>query len=148
MNINENKRLEKWNKERGLDKLGFDKLNAITLLLEEEFELFGYKLPKENRESLKKEFLDFLERLKERQIILPMEDKDEHYEIDALADIVVIAKGEIVKKGYDIDMVMDETLKEIESRTGKIENGKFIKDTSEEAIKKWYKADYAKAKKD
>lgn len=46
--------------------------------------------------------------------------------------------------GFDFYKCMLETIKEIESRTGKYDNKlkKFVKDTSDEAKAKWYKADY------
>lgn len=49
--------------------------------------------------------------------------------------------------GYDSYIAMNETLKEIHSRIGKYDEtlGKWVKDTSEEAKSKWYKADYSKA---
>lgn len=50
--------------------------------------------------------------------------------------------------GYDFAKCMQETIKEISSRTGKWndELGKFEKDTSDEAKQKWYKANYSKCK--
>lgn len=46
--------------------------------------------------------------------------------------------------GFDFYKCMLETIKEIESRTGYYDERlkKFIKDTSDEAKAKWYKADY------
>ena len=43
---------------------------------------------------------------------------------------------------------MLETIKEISSRTGYYDENihKFVKDTSDEAKAKWYKADYEKCK--
>ncbi|MCD5383113.1 hypothetical protein LR002_03245, partial [Candidatus Gracilibacteria bacterium] len=67
--------------------------------------------------------------------------------VDAAADIIVFATGLIAKMGYDPDVVMDEVLKEIESRKGEIIDGKFVKFKDEEAKKNWYKADFLKAKK-
>ncbi len=48
---------------------------------------------------------------------------------DALCDIVVLAMGSLWKLGINPDKAMDETLKEIESRTGEInpETGKWTK---------------------
>lgn len=68
--------------------------------------------------------------------------------IDAMADIIVFAYGEIAKYGYDGDKVMDEVIKEISSRTGSYneEAKKWLKDTSDEAKSKWYKADFSKCK--
>ena len=51
--------------------------------------------------------------------------------------------------GYNPYHCMLETLKEISSRTGHYDEtiGKFVKDTSDEAKSKWYKADYSLCKK-
>lgn len=59
--------------------------------------------------------------------------------IDAFADIIVFSTGAIIKNGYNPDKVMDEVLKEIESRTGKIIDGKFVKDSDV----KMYKANFS-----
>lgn len=51
--------------------------------------------------------------------------------------------------GYNFKVAMDETIKEISSRTGSYDESanKWIKDTSDEAKAKWYKANYELAKK-
>ena len=68
--------------------------------------------------------------------------------IDAMADIIVFAYGEMAKYGYDGDKVMDEVIKEISSRTGAYseETKKWQKDKSPEAQAKWYTADFSKCK--
>ena len=50
--------------------------------------------------------------------------------------------------GFNFQIAMDETIKEISSRTGAYDESakKWIKDTSDEAMAKWYKADYEKAR--
>lgn len=50
--------------------------------------------------------------------------------------------------GFDFQIAMDETIKEISSRTGAYDESakKWVKDTSPEAKSKWYKADYEKAR--
>lgn len=50
--------------------------------------------------------------------------------------------------GFDFQKAMDETIKEISSRTGTYDEKakKWVKDTSDEARAKWYKADYEKAR--
>ncbi|MCI6694187.1 MAG: hypothetical protein MR469_00890 [Campylobacter sp.] len=50
--------------------------------------------------------------------------------------------------GFNFQIAMDETIKEISSRTGAYDevSKKWIKDTSDEAKAKWYKADYEKAR--
>lgn len=73
-----------------------------------------------------------------------LEAKDDFERVDAMADIVVFALGEMAKYGFDGDKVMDEVLKEISSRTGSYDPTikKWKKDTSPEAVARWYKADF------
>lgn len=68
--------------------------------------------------------------------------------IDAMADIIVFAYGEMAKYGYDGDAVMDEVIKEISSRTGAYdpETKKWQKDRSPEAEARWYTADFTNCK--
>lgn len=68
--------------------------------------------------------------------------------IDAMADIIVFAYGEIAKYGYNGDKVMDEVIKEISSRRGAYnpDTKKWQKDTSPEAQALWYKADFSTCK--
>lgn len=68
--------------------------------------------------------------------------------IDAMADIIVFAYGEMAKYGYHGDKVMDEVIKEISSRTGAYDptTKKWQKDRSPEAIAKWYSADFSNCK--
>ena len=50
--------------------------------------------------------------------------------------------------GFDFQIAMDETIKEISSRTGAYDENakKWVKDESDEARAKWHKADYEKAR--
>ena len=50
--------------------------------------------------------------------------------------------------GFNFQIAMDETIKEISSRTGAYDEKakKWVKDASDEARAKWYKADYEKAR--
>lgn len=68
--------------------------------------------------------------------------------IDAMADIIVFAYGEMAKYGYHGDKVMNEVIKEISSRTGEYnpETKKWQKDKSPEAQAKWYTADFSGCK--
>jgi len=72
----------------------------------------------------------------------------EEERIDAMADIIVFAYGEIAKYGYDGDKVMDEVIKEIDSRVGAYDPAtkKWQKDKSPEAQANWYTADLASCK--
>ena len=50
--------------------------------------------------------------------------------------------------GFDFQIAMDETIKEISSRTGAYDevSKKWVKDESNEAKSRWYQADYEKAR--
>ena len=73
--------------------------------------------------------------------------------IDALCDVIVFAVGAMWKLGYNPDVALDETLKEIESRKQDKQqeqewfmngaNGKWQKSRSQVDM---YKADYNRAK--
>jgi hypothetical protein len=73
--------------------------------------------------------------------------KDGSGEIDALCDIIVFATNAMRIRGYDPNIAMDETLKEISSRTGDFnaKTGKWEKFKTPEAMALWYSADYNKA---
>lgn len=77
-----------------------------------------------------------------------LEAKDNHGRVDAMADIIVFAYGEIAKYGYDGDKVMNEVIKEINSRSGAYDptTKKWQKDKSPEAQLKWYTADFTDCK--
>ena len=68
--------------------------------------------------------------------------------IDAMADIIVFAYGEMAKYGYHGDKVMGEVIKEINSRVGAYnpETKKWQKDKSPEAQAKWYTANFSDCK--
>ena len=68
-----------------------------------------------------------------------------HSTVDALCDLVVVAIGGIWKLGYDPTKALQETLKEIHSRTGSFnpDTGKWHKDETKRS--EWYTANYANA---
>lgn len=84
-----------------------------------------------------------------------IQEWNEHEIIDALGDIIVVATGAIHKLGYNPNIAMNETLKEISSRqqdpiqkdiwTKCGASGKWEKNKSQEPST-LYKADYTKAK--
>jgi len=79
-----------------------------------------------------------------------LEAKSQEERIDAMADIIVFAYGEIAKYGFDGDKVMSEVIKEINSRVGAYDPAtkKWQKDKSAEAQANWYTADLASCKLD
>ena len=127
-------RIVKWNEERQLDKQQFDLKIESTHILEELIEAQSNNIESEKARQLANQIYGFLQ--------IP-EEKNEKNIVDAFADIIVYAIGSILKLGYNPIDVMDEVLKEIESRTGTIIDGKFIKDKN--AIT--YKANFNKCKR-
>lgn len=83
----------------------------------------------------------------ELQEFLAAETVDE--QVDALCDIMVFATGALFKLGYDPEKALSETVKEISSRQGSLneETGKWEKD-KEQDRSTLYTADYTTTKKD
>jgi len=142
-------KIEKWQKERLLNQQEFNMTNEFTNIIEEMFEIVGYKITKERRPALKKWVEDFF------MLNLPEKEKkkfddyvgiSEEKIVDGINDIMVFCIGMLMKLGYDPKCTLYETWKEIDSRKGKIVDGKFQKDTSPEAKTKWVKADYKNCK--
>ena len=117
MRLSINQRIEKFNTERGLLSNGFDGNLEYNML--------------------RGELTEFKE---------ARNDADVHEMVDALADIIVVATGSLLKLGFSPDLVMNETLKEIESRTGAINpaTGKWQKKITGNE----YKADYGVCRND
>ncbi len=128
------KRIVDWNNERGLIEKGFNHKVEMAHIIEELMESTG----KENSLSARE-----LAEQKAEEILNGEENQNKEEIVDAFADIIVFATGAIAKLGYDPEIVMDEVLKEIESRTGKMIDGKFVKDPNP----KMYKANFKKAEK-
>jgi len=129
--------------ERELDKQKYCYWNESVNILEELLEGKGLLVYKHKRGLLKDYWEEFIEdliadRVAERSYGCDME----HESVDYLDDIRVLCIGATMKQGYDPRKTLEETGKEINSREGKIENGKFQKFTHKEAKAKWYKADY------
>lgn len=63
---------------------------------------------------------------------------------DSLESMIDICYTLATEMGYDFKIAMNETIKEISSRTGAFDESlnKWIKDTSKEARAKWYQANY------
>ncbi len=73
---------------------------------------------------------------------------DEHETIDALCDIIVVATGALHKLGYDPELALEETVKEITSRKGAFDEsiGKWQKDKEQDPTT-LYKACYSNARR-
>lgn len=78
---------------------------------------------------------------------------NEHEMVDAIADLIVLSANELELMGYDINLVMQEVVKEISSRQQDPEQA--VRDWSDEKWQKWreqplgtlYKANFSKCKK-
>tara|TARA_B100000508_G_scaffold113035_1_gene91543 strand:+ start:3467 stop:3865 length:399 start_codon:yes stop_codon:yes gene_type:complete len=123
-----------WNEERGLDKIPFDHVKEASFILEELLESTGHFDSVTAREKA----------LQYAAEIVGETDSTPEQVVDAWADIIVFATGAMVKLGYDPSKVMDEVYKEINSRTGKMVDGKFVKDPEA----KLYEANIKSCKRD
>lgn len=67
--------------------------------------------------------------------------------VDALCDIIVLCTGAIHKLGFDPELALTETVKEISSRNGQINTftGKWEKDLNQDPLT-LYKAEYNNAR--
>ena len=134
-------RIVEWNRERLLLKtpkdvnLEVESSFIVEELLEMNTNLLSDEANERARKLVKKEILEEWFQSKPEQVV------------DAAADIIVFATGLIAKMWYDPDVVMDEVLKEVESRKWEVVDWKFVKFKDEEAKRNWYKADFSKAKK-
>lgn len=111
-------KIVEWNRERGLLDKGFNHEKEVSFIVEELLESAG------NHDSI-------TARAKAEEIakdIVTPEYFDKEKVVDALFDIVVFATGAMAKLGYNPDLVMNEGFREINSRTGNLVNGKFVKD--------------------
>ena len=70
------------------------------------------------------------------------------WECDYFSDILIECAKLCEQYGFNFEVAMIETIKEISSRTGSYDEvaKKWVKDESDEAKSKWYKADYEKAR--
>ena len=107
-----------WNEERGLIARGFDHVKETSFITEELLESTGHYDSVTAREKA----------LEYAAEIVGTPDSTPEQIVDAWADIIVFATGAMAKLGYDPSKVMEEVYKEINSRTGTLVDGKFVKD--------------------
>ena len=116
-----------------------EKMEAfISAILEEIFELIGSSI-RYNSPEIK----DITATIMSHS---DLDSLTEHKVLDALSDLIMHSSIAIHHQGYSPRIVVNETIKEIETREGRIIEGKFIKDKSKEAKAKWYLADFSLAK--
>jgi len=110
-------KIVEWNKERGILRLDFNHEKEASFIVEELLESTGHYDSITAREKA----------TKLAQEIVGTPNSSPEQIVDAWADIIVFATGAIAKLGYDPSQVMEEVYKEINSRTGEMVDGKFIK---------------------
>jgi predicted HAD superfamily Cof-like phosphohydrolase len=126
-------KIERWNEERGLIARGFDHTKEVSFIIEELLESTGQY----NSETARARAEEVA-----ASIVADTAPNAEQI-VDSFADIIVFATGAIAKCGYDPSAVMEEVYQEINSRTGRLVDGKFVKDPS--AVP--YKANLAACRK-
>ena len=135
--------IKRFQTDRGLDKIEYSAIDAHLNIIEELLESLGYDVPKKNRSKLEEPLFDFIGVLLESNSITDIASETSSDEkVDAYADIIVFAIGEIMKLGYEPEEVLLEVSKEINSREGEFINGKFEKHRTKEYTDKWYKASF------
>jgi len=125
-------RVLEWNKERNLLALGFNHEQETSFIVEELLESTGNYNSETARDLAKEKAVE----------LVGDTDTEPEKIVDAFADIIVFATGAIAKLGYEPSAVMEEVYKEINSRTGKIVDGKFVKD--KDVVP--YQADFSQCK--
>jgi len=126
-------KIVQWNNERGLIEKGFNHEKEVSFIIEELLESTGNYNSINAREKANAIAADITQGAQHDPAVI----------IDALFDTIIFATGAMAKLGYNPSDVMDEGFKEINSRTGTLIDGKFVKDTNVEM----YKADFTRCKK-
>ena len=145
------KKLIKFQHDRKLDEMPYNAINEATNIIEELLEAMGGNIPKVKRQELfdlTEQFLTgILDSSISERMKLETNEQRMHERIDAFGDIIVFSIGAIEKLGYDAEIVLEEVSKEINSRVGKIVDGKFQKSTMGSDVANWYKANFTGAKR-
>ena len=127
-------RIKEWSDSRGISKqeVGGCDWVFVVARLSTTYDMFKISGVKGYTLHVIEELIEYAE---------AMRDGDENGAVDAIADGGIFGSTELVKMGYDIELVTNEVLKVIESRTGKWDDdvGKFIKDDSPQYIPDYIK---------
>jgi hypothetical protein len=138
-------RIAQWQIDRNLHTQEYEWKNEVANIVEELLESTGVIVPKEKRPMLKEKITGQLIGIS-KELELELVEVTKNDIVDAYLDVIVFCVGAVLKLGFNPECAINETIKEISSRTGKIVDGKFQKDTSPEAKAKWYKSDYNECK--
>lgn len=136
--------LDKFRKDRHLDVQKFDYETFFRKSIEEDFEMQGYdgKYCKPYASKMARIWAKFRENPTTTSGKKVHPSDNTFVKLDGLADGIVYRIEAIEQLGFDARIVMDEVQKEINSREGRIVDGKFEKWLTPEAKAKWYKANF------
>ena len=132
-----------WNKERRMDTIEPTDCSVVYCKLEELFEFLGINKCFKDEKQFKKlvnQYKNYIiDEANSLGATATIEEK-----IDSLNDDTVFNTGFILRYGYDPTKTLNETVLEIDSRTGDFDevSQKWIKDRSEQAQSTWYTARY------
>ena len=146
--------IQKFQIDRQLHLMEYNNFNETSLILEEIFESFGFDVPKENRDQLVNSFKSWMTTLNENGVIFYDESKinvngDIKWEesVDSTCDQIVFLIGKLMKLEVDPKLALLEVAQEVNSRKGRLIDGKFIKfKEGEKGYEPTYKANYNKCK--
>jgi predicted HAD superfamily Cof-like phosphohydrolase len=140
--------LVRFQTDRGLDKHDYVDINEHGNIIEELLESIGFDVDKADRPRLKEAWHEFITKIALHNDIAVRSEEplSEHDKVDAYCDIITFSVGALLKLGYDPEKAIAQCAIEINSRVGKMVDGKFEKDITPEAALAWRKADYTLAK--
>ena len=137
-------KIANWNVERNLHTIIPDDSTVIYCKLEETFEFLGinkcFADDKQFKKLVNKYKTYILEEAEALGATATIEEK-----VDALNDDTVFNSGFVLRYGYNPTKALNETVKEIDSRTGVFDEdtGKWSKLKTPEAKALWYTAEYS-----
>jgi predicted HAD superfamily Cof-like phosphohydrolase len=136
--MNALKEITRFQTDRELDRKPFDWSVEAANIIEELLEAIGIN----DRNIALLVVGDMQLRIQERVELGLVVAPSTTDQVDAFADVIVFACGALTKLGFDPEKTLLQVAKEINSREGRMIDGKFVKDKTPEAKAKWYKADF------
>jgi len=142
MQTNPISEIKRFQEDRNLHMQQYEWDNEATNIIEELLEAQGLNVSKQKRVQLRAKVNSFVVGTWDDLLLAKKATKEEDI-VDAYADIIVFSIGAIMKLGYDPECVLLEVAKEINSRKGRIVDGKFQKlQPGDDGYEKPYKANY------
>lgn len=143
--VNPLPKIVNWNKERRMDTIEPTDCSVVYCKLEELFEFLGINKCFNDERQFKRLVNQYKSYIMDEAYSLGASSTIEE-KIDSLNDDTVFNTGFILRYGYDPTKTLNETVLEIDSRTGDFDevSGKWVKLRTPEAMAKWIQADYSK----